>query len=1162
MPNSPNAEYTQEVRFAVVMYGGVSLAIYINGVAQELLRMVRSTSASRDDGRGNLTPVPAEELQGTERVYRRLSCLLSDRQLLEQYRDSFVDGKPPANSDLVDKRAAENVVNTRFVVDILSGTSAGGINAIYLAKALVNDQKLDELKKLWVTEGDINLLINDRKSVAGLHLTNQSPPQSLLNSRRMYFKLLNALQGMEKTKKSSLEFVSPHVDELDLFIPTTDIEGLLIPLRLADTVVYERRHRNVFHFKYETPQSTGAEHNRNDFLAKNDPFLAFAARCTSSFPFAFEPMRLCDIDEVLDRFPEYDDRKTRTEALESWKPFFKDNTDPLSGDTIEFGKRSYQDGGALDNKPFTFATETLSRRDAPVAVDRKLIYVEPSPEHPEDEPPRTDKYQALENVKAALLDLPTYETIREDLERLIDRNELIKRVNRITSAIERDFDEWNDRYQNESQWQYPSLKTGEWANLDLAETVATFGLYYLPYRRLRISSTTDELAKLIGRCLNLNVESAQFVAVRHLIQAWRQQMYPDYRQQPREGEKAPEESAEQTTPPPRTANQFLIDFDFKYWLRRLTFMRNKVDQLYGLIRLPVRPDGTVDESKLSLADSSVLRRLARLDVNYAHLSLEDKKKIHEIVTYLKCELRELYKKLRSGGRRIQCKLDDRSSESHKEFVKIIETIKLEQKDIDYLLGLPPAKKAKWDGTSTQRGFSQLDESELTRRATHLLFKPSPSIVFKGQKPKPHPTELGGKIIDAGVQLSKVFHEYVVDEVWDRARSLCDPNVKPPPAAEACPRPDIDTPYFKPIREYLWHYLKHFDDFDQIRFPILFGTEVGESDVVEVIRISPEDATSLIDERAERHKANGRQKLAGTALFHFGAFLDQVWRQNDILWGRLDGAERLITAMLPDLRDEKVRAQLITEAHGAILIEELSEESRAALHLLITDALVNVSAGLTVKEAIARVIRPLRDETLKTRLTSVIRAGLENEKLLEFIKSSYEVNRDLDPKLMLRSIARSTQVIGKMFEDMANQHQLEGKRLAWIARLGQFFWGLVEVAVPGSLLNRLFRHWLKLLYAFELVLIAGSIIFGDKDINSFGWKAFGVTITVNIVVLLLGDYIKGRGRWWRALLLLFGVAVVFLATIGLGELLGRDWAGRIFSVWSMAITWLRTIWGSS
>ncbi|MEL7158118.1 MAG: hypothetical protein AAFN30_16185 [Actinomycetota bacterium] len=34
----------EEVRFSVVLYGGVSLAIYISGVCIELLNLVRSTS--------------------------------------------------------------------------------------------------------------------------------------------------------------------------------------------------------------------------------------------------------------------------------------------------------------------------------------------------------------------------------------------------------------------------------------------------------------------------------------------------------------------------------------------------------------------------------------------------------------------------------------------------------------------------------------------------------------------------------------------------------------------------------------------------------------------------------------------------------------------------------------------------------------------------------------------------------------------------------------------------------------------------------------------------------------------------------------------------------------------------------------------------------------
>jgi len=64
-------EYRQEVRFAVVMYGGVSLAIYINGIAQELLRLVRSTAEDPQPGRP-LYPA----VQGTEAIYRRIGQIL------------------------------------------------------------------------------------------------------------------------------------------------------------------------------------------------------------------------------------------------------------------------------------------------------------------------------------------------------------------------------------------------------------------------------------------------------------------------------------------------------------------------------------------------------------------------------------------------------------------------------------------------------------------------------------------------------------------------------------------------------------------------------------------------------------------------------------------------------------------------------------------------------------------------------------------------------------------------------------------------------------------------------------------------------------------------------------------------------------------------------
>src|SRR6476619_5349549 len=96
----------KEVRFAVVMYGGVSLAIYINGVAQELLRLVRSTAEH------------GKPLTGTERIYRKVSFYLASEQ----------DGIEQADAD-----DATSPPPTRFTVDIISGTSAGGINGIFLA---------------------------------------------------------------------------------------------------------------------------------------------------------------------------------------------------------------------------------------------------------------------------------------------------------------------------------------------------------------------------------------------------------------------------------------------------------------------------------------------------------------------------------------------------------------------------------------------------------------------------------------------------------------------------------------------------------------------------------------------------------------------------------------------------------------------------------------------------------------------------------------------------------------------------------------------------------------------------------------------------------------------------------------------------------------------
>ena len=81
---------------------------------------------------------------------------------------------------------------------MISGTSAGGINGAFLAKALANGQEFSPLKTLWIKEGDIDSLLNDKASYRGLEYANDgAPTRSLLNSDRMYVKLLEAFQTMK-----------------------------------------------------------------------------------------------------------------------------------------------------------------------------------------------------------------------------------------------------------------------------------------------------------------------------------------------------------------------------------------------------------------------------------------------------------------------------------------------------------------------------------------------------------------------------------------------------------------------------------------------------------------------------------------------------------------------------------------------------------------------------------------------------------------------------------------------------------------------------------------------------------------------------------------------------------------------------------------------------
>src|ERR1700743_1815585 len=89
----------KELRLALVCYGGISLAVYMHGITKEIWRLARASRAARegDDVDG-----------GSQGVYHAL---------LNEIQET-------------------SGVRLRALVDIVSGASAGGINAVFLAQAV------------------------------------------------------------------------------------------------------------------------------------------------------------------------------------------------------------------------------------------------------------------------------------------------------------------------------------------------------------------------------------------------------------------------------------------------------------------------------------------------------------------------------------------------------------------------------------------------------------------------------------------------------------------------------------------------------------------------------------------------------------------------------------------------------------------------------------------------------------------------------------------------------------------------------------------------------------------------------------------------------------------------------------------------------------------
>lgn len=315
----------EETRLALVLNGGVSLAVWMGGVTHEL-DLLRRASRSLHSG------VP-EHVEPADQA-------------------SFELWKQVIQS-----------AHTRVVVDVIAGTSAGGLNGSFLAAAIGRGTALPDLRATWQTAA---ALTDDR-------LLKAPPYNSLLDGQ--YFdeevgRVLNAMCGSER-----------EAEPVTLFVTATALDGL--PEYLQDSFggrFQVADHRRIYRFQHDPHavvfRKTGTERDawqpqadsRRDFLDTTIlSRLRLAARASASFPVAFAP-----VDEsplLVRRVRPAPEIPSKGRDRASW----------------------IIDGGVLNNAPFGPVLEAISDRQVDGPVRRVLVYIVPSSgitdSHEQDRPP-------------------------------------------------------------------------------------------------------------------------------------------------------------------------------------------------------------------------------------------------------------------------------------------------------------------------------------------------------------------------------------------------------------------------------------------------------------------------------------------------------------------------------------------------------------------------------------------------------------------------------------------------------------------------------------------------------------------------------------------------------------------------------------------------------
>jgi patatin-related protein len=566
----------KELRIALVCFGGVSLAVYMHGISKEILKLVRASSA----------------LHGiTDRARRATASFFdaADRSDPEYDTEEIY-------FELL--REIGGTVELRVVVDIIAGASAGGINGTMLARALSHDLPMGRLRDLWLDNADVEILLapearakrwskfflmpfiwgaakagllgemDDREVLDKLSLFVRSrwfkPP---LSGSRMAELMFDAVTAMGAPRRSGASLL-PSGQRLDLIVMLTDYHGFQHLIQIHDPpLIRDRDHHQVLRFSCRRGRSGATD---SDFALSNAPALAFAARATSSFPGAFPPAQIREMDALVGRREtDWPDRAAFIER--NFAAHIQAEIDPVSACFI--------DGSVLNNRPFHEAIAAIHGRPAYRQVDRRLVYIDPDPAS-SHAAVRKHIPGFFTTLKGALSDIPRNQPVTDELGFVFAFNDEVRQLNgiiegarpyihRMLAPVLADLGDAPVAAEEIRAWR-------EQANVEVAQDA---GFAYQGYVRLKLGSVRRFVARLIAAMRGAPPRSPLAGLIAEIVDAWAVKAGIVYSE--RDGHAIRRETAV-AEPVPDWA-KFLLAFDVDYRKRRLNFLIEGQNRLYQMV---------------------------------------------------------------------------------------------------------------------------------------------------------------------------------------------------------------------------------------------------------------------------------------------------------------------------------------------------------------------------------------------------------------------------------------------------------------------------------------------------------------------------------------------------------------------------------------------------